>query len=167
MAETLPSLKKRAPTLYVIIAVKLAKGLLSLALAFGVYKLAGADLADYFDRFLNWVHLDPENRFLSDLGDQIAQITPANMHWVATGTFLYSLFGLVEGVGLMFRLSWAGWLAIGESAFFIPIEIYELVRRPDAEYHRFFVLLFVLILNIVIVWYLYANRKRLFRHHHH
>lgn len=167
MADPVPSLKKRAPTLYVIIAVKLIKGLLSLLLALGVYKLAGADLSDHFDRFVHWVHLDPENRFLSDIGDRIDQITPTNARWVATGTFLYSLFALVEGVGLMFRISWVGWLAIGESAFFIPIEIYELVRRPGAEHHHTGVLLIVLILNVFIVWYLYANRKRLFRHHHH
>jgi uncharacterized membrane protein (DUF2068 family) len=167
MPDTSPPLKKRAPTLYVIIAVKLTKGLLSLALALGVYRMAGADLSDYFDRFVRWVHLDPENRFLSDLGDRIGEITPGKMRWMATGTFLYSLFGLVEGVGLIFRLSWAGWLAIGESAFFIPIEIYELARLPQGEPNRFSVLLVVLILNVFIVWYLYANRHRLFRHHHH
>ena len=165
--EKIVEVKKRAPTLYFIIAVKLVKGLLSLVLAFGVYKLAGSDLSDYFDRFVHWVHLDPENRFLTDLGDRIDQITPANVRLWATGTFLYSLFALVEGVGLIFRMPWAGWLAIGESAFFIPIEIYELVRHPGGEYHRSEVLLVVLVLNIFIVWYLYANRKRLFRHHHH
>jgi len=165
-AKTPTAAKKRAPTLYFIIACKLIKGVLSLLLAFGVYKLAGADLTDYFDRLVHWVHLDPENRFLSDLGDRIDQITPANVRWWATGTFLYSLFALVEGVGLIFRMPWAGWLAIGESAFFIPIEIYELVRRPAVDHHRSGVLLIVLILNVIIVWYLYANRKRLFRHHH-
>jgi len=36
--------KKRAPTLYFIIVIKLIKGLLALLLAFGVYKLAGKDL---------------------------------------------------------------------------------------------------------------------------
>jgi uncharacterized membrane protein (DUF2068 family) len=158
--------QKRAPTLYFIIVCKLIKGVLSLLLAFGVYKLVGADLSDYFDRFVHWVHLDPESRFLSDLGDRIDQITPANMRLWATGTFLYSLFALVEGVGLIFRIPWAGWLAIGESAFFIPIEIYELVRRPVTDHHHSGVLLIVLILNIFIVWYLLANRKRLFRYHH-
>ena len=61
---------------------------------------------------------------------------------VAIGSLLYSLFSLVEGVGLMFRVSWAGWLAIGESAFFIPIEILELIHsctmcnphHPDSEH---------------------------------
>ena len=66
----------------------------------------------------------------------------------------------------MFRVSWAGWLAIGESAFFIPIEMYELMRRHSSDKALIAVLL-VLALNIIIVWYLFQNRGRLFRHHHH
>jgi uncharacterized membrane protein (DUF2068 family) len=151
--------KKRAPTLYLIIAGKLVKGVLALMLAFGVLKLAGHDLPDLFDRLLTWVHLDPENRFLSDIGDKLDTVTPANVRWVSLFTFLYSLISLVEGIGLMYRVSWAGWLAIGESAFFIPIEVHELVRHP----HWYIV--GVLAFNVLIVWYLYANRKRLFRHH--
>jgi uncharacterized membrane protein (DUF2068 family) len=157
------AMKKRAPTLYFIIACKLVKGTLALALAFGVFKLAGRDLPDLFDKALRWVHLDPENRFLSDIGDRIDQITPANVRWWATGTLLYSLFSLVEGIGLMFRAPWAGWLAIGESAFFIPIEVRELVHRP----HFSWVVFSVLAINVLIVWYLLQNRKRLFHHHHH
>ena len=70
------------------------------------------------------------------------------------------MFSLVEGVGLMFRVSWAGRMAIGETAFFIPIVIYELSHKIS---------LFVLVipgLNILIVWYLFQNRGRLFRHLH-
>jgi uncharacterized membrane protein (DUF2068 family) len=155
--------KKRAPTLYFIIVCKLVKGVLALTLALGVFKLAGHDLPDLFDKALRWVHLDPENRFLSDIGDKLDRITPANVRWVATGTLLYSLFSLVEGIGLMFRAPWAGWLAIGESAFFIPIEVRELIHRP----HFSWVVFSVLTINVIIVWYLLQNRKRLFHHHHH
>ena len=153
--------KKRAPTLYFIIICKLIKGVVSLLLALGVYKMTGASLSDLFDRVVHWMHLDPENRFLSEIGDKLDTITPANVRWVATGTLLYSLFALVEGFGLIFRVPWAGWLAIGESAFFIPIEVRELVIRP----HWF--VFGVLAFNVLIVWYLYANRSWLFRHHHH
>ena len=155
-----PEVKKRAPTLYLIIVGKLIKGVLSLGLAFGVLKLAKQDLPELFIRLLNWVHLDPENRFLSDIASKLETITPANVRWVALGTFLYSLFALVEGIGLLYRISWAGWLTIGESAFFIPIEIRELVLHP----HLYVVA--VLAVNILIVWYLFTNRHRLFRHHH-
>src|SRR5262249_49914339 len=105
-----PPPKKRAPTLYFIIVVKLVKGVLALLLAFGVYKLSGQDLGTVFDHAVRAIHLDPENRFLSDISDKLDQITPTNVRWVATGTLVYSLFALVEGVGLMFRVPWAGWL---------------------------------------------------------
>jgi uncharacterized membrane protein (DUF2068 family) len=164
---------QRAPTLYLIIADKLFKGILSLLLAFGVYKMAGINLLGLFDRFVAWMHFDPENRFLTDVGNLIDEITPANMRWVATGTMLYGILSFVEGWGLALRAPWASWLAIGESAFFIPIEIFELVHRRVLNHpaeslfsHRQIGLFVVLACNILIVWYLYANRKRLFHHRH-
>jgi uncharacterized membrane protein (DUF2068 family) len=161
---------KKAPTLYLIIFFKLVKGTLALILAFLVYKYRN-DLPDVFLNVLRFMHLDPENRFLSGIGDQLDKITPASIRGVAWGLLLYSLFALVEGVGLIFRVPWAGWLTIGESAFFIPIEIYELMRhlqnhqrglptRPGVTWK----ISVILALNIIIVWYLYQNRARLFRH---
>jgi len=150
---------QRAPTLYIIIAIKLGKGLLLLLLALGVYSLIDNDLIHDYRQLLQWVHLDPERKFFADLAKNIKKITPANIYWVATGTAFYSLFSLVEGVGLIFRVSWAGWMAICESLFFIPIEVYELV-------HKFSItVLVILLLNIFIVIYLVKNRDRLFRHH--
>lgn len=151
---------RRAPTLYFIIVAKLIKGGLALGLALFILKLAGADLSEAFGRLLQWFHLDPESRFFSELGTKLDSVTPANVRWVGVVTGFYSLFSLIEGVGLMFRAPWAGWLAIGESAFFIPIEVRELVIRP----HGF--VLGVLAFNVLIVWYLFANRSWLFRHHH-
>ena len=160
MAEGTTFPKKRAPTLYVIIAIKLIKGLLLLLLALGVYSLADNNLPQEFRTLLQLLHLDPEKKFFVDLAARIGAISEIKMVWLSFGTGIYSLFSLVEGVGLMFRVSWAGWLAIGESAFFVPIEMYELV-------HRFKIaVMAILILNVFIVWYLFQNRHRLFRHHH-
>lgn len=158
--STTKFVKKRAPTLYVIIAIKLLKGTLLLLLALGVYSLSDNNLPDEFRQLLQFLHLDPEKKFFADLETKIALITPAKVLMVAGGALLYSLFSLVEGVGLIFRVSWAGWLAIGESAFFIPIEVFEEVRYPSTA------VLIILALNVFIVWYLFQNRHRLFRHHH-
>jgi uncharacterized membrane protein (DUF2068 family) len=165
--------KGRAPTLYFIVAIKLVKGTVLLLAAAGIFLLAGKDLGDLFDQFLRWVHVDPETRFFTNVGDWLDTVTAANVRAVATGTLLYGLFLLVGGSGLAFRAKWAIWLAIGESAFFIPIEIFELIRRHaprDAgDYARVpypkLGLFVILILNIIIVWYLLENRKRLFRQH--
>jgi uncharacterized membrane protein (DUF2068 family) len=166
----------RAPTLYFIVVGKLVEGLLLLLGAVSVYLLAKKDLPGMFDQFIRWMHLDPEGRFFADIGDRLETVTPGNVHVIASWMFLYGLFKAVGGLGLAFRAPWAIWLAIGESAFFIPIEIYELIRRhtPDGEAraHALFAhpktgIAILLAVNVMIVWYLFQNRNRLFRHHHH
>jgi uncharacterized membrane protein (DUF2068 family) len=153
-------LKPRAPTLYFIIGIKLVKGLLLVLVGLGVYSLSDNNLPQEFRHLLGVFNLDPERHFFTELARRMSEITPANVLLVAGGTVLYSLFSLVEGIGLIFRVPWAGWLAIGESMFFIPIEVYELVR------HFSIALTVILGLNILVVWYLYLNRERLFHHHH-
>jgi uncharacterized membrane protein (DUF2068 family) len=164
---------KHAPTLYIIAGIKLAKGLILLCVAFGIFSMAGQDLQNGFERLVRWFGLDPEKRFFANIGEWLDTVTPTNIRVVASGTLLYGLFLMASGTGLALRAAWAIWLAIGESAFFIPIEIYELTRRhtPEKDMHSIFThpkasLAIVLALNILIVWYLYKNRHRLFRHHH-
>jgi uncharacterized membrane protein (DUF2068 family) len=154
--------KKRAPTLYAIIAIKLLKGLLFVTLAIVAYTLSDNDLPYEYKRLLHTLGLNPDRRFLVNLAGQIEKLTETKVLWTAAATLVYSLFSLVEGIGLMFRVSWAGWLAIGESAFFIPIEIYELVVRRFSH-----TVLMILGINVTIVWYLFQNRRRLFTHYHH
>ena len=165
---------KRAPTLYLIAAFKIFKGALLLLIAFLIFAMAKADLPALFDGFLRWVHIDPENRFFSAISERLGEMTPAGIRQFASLPFIYGLFLSASGTGLAVRARWAIWLAIGESAFFIPIEIYELVRHriPDSETHHAMFshpktgLVVVLAVNAFIVWYLSKNRERLFRHHH-
>ena len=162
-------IKKRAPTLWAIIAIKLLKGLLFLTLAVVAYTLSDNDLPADYKNLLHHLRFNPERKFWADLASRIGHITEPTMIRAAVGTLIYSLFSLVEGIGLIFRVSWCCWLAIGESAFFIPIEIYELVHRTSDPTHAGHprVVLVILGLNIFIVWYLFKNRHRLFRHHQH
>lgn len=150
----------RAAGLYGIIAFKLVKALLFLSLAFGIYTLTDNNLPEDFRNLVQELHMDPESRFFQGLEDRLSTITPAQLIKLASGALLYSLPSLIEAIGLFYRWPWAGWLAIFESAFFIPIEVYELGR------HFHFVLLVILCINIAIVWYLHQNRHRLFPSHH-
>lgn len=177
-----PAAKDRAPTLYFIAICKLAKGVALLLLAAGIYSMAGRDLQDDFDKFIEWVRLDPEHSFFRNISGALANVTPGNIRDTAWAAGLYGCFLLVGGTGLALRAKWAIWLTIGESAFFIPIEIFELTRQhthmdhvdspddiPAPPQHLFtnpkYGLAIVLALNILIVWYLLKNRQRLFRHH--
>src|SRR5262245_43783960 len=115
-----PFIKRRAPTLYAIITFKVLKGLLFVALAFTAYLLSDNDLPAELQKVLHLLRLNPERKFWMDLAEHLGSVSEAKIVRVAMGTLVYSMFSLVEGVGLMFRVSWAGWLAIGESIFFIP-----------------------------------------------
>ena len=155
--------KKPAPTYYGIIVFKLVKGLLFLSLAWIMWALSDNDLPAEVKNLMHLLRVHPANKFFMHLAEQVGHLTEVNVLWAAAGTLVYSLISLTEGTGMIFRVSWAGWLAIGDSAFFIPIEIYELGRPGKFSLW----LLGVLCANIIIVWYLFTNRHRLFRHHHH
>jgi uncharacterized membrane protein (DUF2068 family) len=159
---------KRAPTLYLIILFKLGKGLLAVFLATVLYLQPATQLPTEYEQLMgrssvkqvfHYLRIHPENRFFMHLAKQIASATDKEVRVAVIGALLWSLFPLTEGVGLMFRVKWAGWLAIVESAFFVPVEIYKLVE----DFSWFMV--GVAIINSFIVWYLYANRERLFHHH--
>ena len=159
---------RRAPTLYLIILFKLGKGLLAIFLAVVLYFEPANNIPAEYEQLISrpvvkqvfhYLRIHPENKFFTRLALHIANVTQAGVRDAAIGALLWALFPLTEGVGLIFRVKWAGWLAIVESAFFVPGEIYELVK----EFSWFMVV--VAIINTGIVWYLYANRERLFRHH--
>jgi uncharacterized membrane protein (DUF2068 family) len=170
MGTDTESVKKRAPTLYAIIAIKLLKGLLFVTLAITIYALSDNDLPSELNHVLHVLRFNPERKFWSDLAVQLGEISEKKRVLAAAGTLVYSLFSLVEAVGLMLRIKWIGWMTILESMFFIPIEVYELVHGPPAESNRNAhpILVFIILaINIMIVWYLLKNRQRLFHHHAH
>ena len=153
--------RQLAPTYWAIILIKFSKGMFFGLLALGVFSLAGDDLPAELQRVLRWANLDPEREVFSHLAQWLGTITPANIRWVASGTLLYGLLGFGESIGLAFRNPWVGWLVICESALLIPYEVYHLAHGITT------ILSLVLMINVVIVWYLFQNRHRLFRHHHH
>jgi uncharacterized membrane protein (DUF2068 family) len=50
---------------------------------------------------------------------------------LSIGTFVYAAIFLVEGAGLLLRKRWAEFLTVFVTASFIPLEIYEIVRKPS------------------------------------
>jgi uncharacterized membrane protein (DUF2068 family) len=160
---------KVAPTLYVIIFFKLIKGFLFLAFGVVLYFQASNDLPKEWDSLLKQpfvehvferLKIHPESKFFLHIAEQIDTVTEHQVRMWAVGTMLFCLFPLLEGIGMLFRAGWAGWLTIGESAFFVPIEVYELAKKFS------YIVLLIMMINIVIVWYLFANRQTLFHHHH-
>ena len=149
---------KRAPTLLGIVAFKAIRGAGLLAIALQAFALVGEALRPHFDKAVQSLRLDPETDFFDHLGDRIDGITTKNVRWAATGALLYGLLSLAEAVGLVLRAGWAGLLVVAESAFFVPVETYALVKDFSLT------ITLVLMVNVAIVLYLHRNRDRLFRH---
>jgi len=151
-----PPRKERAPTLYAIIVVKLIKAVFLLLFAFAVFSLRNSNLQEELSRVLAEANLAVEGSAAATAAEVLRNVSSGTIELFAAGSFLYGAFSLVEGAGLMFRAAWAGWMVIAESAIFIPLEIWEAVL------HFSLTALLILVLNVGIVWYLYANRYRLF-----
>ena len=99
------------------------KGGLFLFAGIMLYYHAANGLTDEYQRFMrtpfvpkfifHLLRIHPENQFFVNLALKIENLTAANVRNAALGTIVWSLFPLVEGLGMMWRASWAGWLAIG------------------------------------------------------
>jgi uncharacterized membrane protein (DUF2068 family) len=73
---------------------------------------------------------------------------------LAVASLIYAAIFVVEGVGLLRRRRWAEWLTVIVTGSFIPLEIYELLRRPRLAK------LIAIALNAAIVVYLAWRRAR-------
>ena len=72
-----PFIKKRAPTLYIIIGIKLLKFVSFVTLAVVLYALSDNDLPAEYHRVLHFLRLNPERRFWTQLALRVAQLTEA------------------------------------------------------------------------------------------
>ena len=83
-----------------------------------------------------------------------------NTLWVLSGAFfIYGLIEASEGVGLALRRRWAEYLVVLATAFFIPFEVMEVIRRPGP------IRIATCIVNVAVVIYL-IRKKQLFQLDH-
>lgn len=75
-------------------------------------------------------------------------VTKTMVARVAFATSLYALVETVEAIGLLLRKPWAEWLVILVTVSFIPVEVFEIVMRPNP------LKVATLVANVVILWYL-------------
>jgi uncharacterized membrane protein (DUF2068 family) len=151
-----PRPQRRAPTLWAIIALKLLVGIILLIAALAMHAMRHTNLYDEFRAALVQAGVDSESGAFAETTELLKSVTPGMIEVVAAGSALYGAVSLLQGAGLIFRAAWAVWFVIVESAVFVPIEIWDLLK------HFSFVVLAVLAMNIAICWYLFARRRHLF-----
>jgi uncharacterized membrane protein (DUF2068 family) len=129
-------------------AFKLAGALLLAAAGFGIFRLLNKDVGGALEHFASRLHLDPENRLVHEFASRVAGIGPDRLKAIGAGTFFFALLEAVEGVGLVLRRTWASYLTVIATGVFLPLEVYEIARKPNALRWAVFVT------NVAIVVYL-------------
>jgi uncharacterized membrane protein (DUF2068 family) len=124
--------------LRVLAAERFIRGVLLIALAYGVYRFNGAQdsLEQVFREYL------PTLKPLADkLGIDLQSTGPvkliqkaltaqhSTLELVALGVLAYGALELLEGVGLWLMKRWGEYVAVVGTAVFIPLEVFELVER--------------------------------------
>ena len=135
------------------------KGVGLLVVAFYLFTHIGSGLDSLINRIIGQLDLDPGSNFLKeaiyDLVLRFVGISQTSLVALAVGSFLYGVIESAESIGLILRRRWAEYLVILATAFFIPVEVVELARKPTLLKAAAFVI------NVVVVVYL-VRRKRLF-----
>ena len=132
----------------VIGAMKLASAVMLVLAGFGIFRLLNRDLGETLQHFASVLHLDPENRLVHEIISRAAGIDRAHLKAIGAGTFFYAGLEGLEGIGLLLRRRWAEYLTVVATGLLLPLEIYEIARKPNL------VRISVLAVNLVILAYL-------------
>jgi uncharacterized membrane protein (DUF2068 family) len=127
-----------------------SKGLLVLLVAFGFAEIIHLhiDLEDAAQNLLTFLQIDPDRRISHALMHAAGRMMDANLVAVLAIAVVYSSLRFIESYGLWRQRVWAEWLAIVSGAIYLPLELYNLIRRPSA-FHWV-----ILLINIAIVVYI-------------
>jgi len=141
--------------LRLIAVFKFFKAASLIALGIGAFRLLHEDLGRVLEHWIMALRLDPGQHFLDVALAKASNVSPAQIKKVGVGSFIYAALFLAEGTGLWLRRRWGEWLTVIITGSLVPIEIYEIHRRPSWPK------VVVFALNIAVVVYLiYHMRSR-------
>jgi len=131
-----------------IAVYKLVKVLLLLLAAYGELRLHDASLSA---KLVTWAEARPsglEHELVARVLQWFSGLSESKIHALRFVTFTYAAVFAVEGIGLWMQKRWAEWLTTIITASLIPVEIWELVHRPNLGKFA------VVLANVAIVGYL-------------
>jgi uncharacterized membrane protein (DUF2068 family) len=130
--------------------IEAAKGLLVLLVAFGFAEIIRLhiDLEETARNLLYFLQIDPERRISHALMHAAGRMMNADLLTVLAIALAYCSLRFIESYGLWRQRVWAEWLAIISGAVYLPLELYNLIRRPNLVHWV------ILLINVAIVVYI-------------
>ena len=148
-----PPLRSLA-VLRAIAVFKFVKACAVLITGFGLLRFYDPAFQQTLYRLIGGLPYAFEQRALREGLAFLSGMSPRRIQIIATVTFGYAGLFLVEGVGLWLGLHWAEVLTVVATSSLIPLELYELARRPT------FSKVLVIVLNAAILAYLVWRLRR-------
>lgn len=117
---------------------RFVRGLLLVALSYGIYRFNGArdSLQRVFDSYLPTLRpladklgVDLQSTGPVRLIDKALHTQHATLELVALGVLAYGALELLEGIGLWLMRRWGEYVAVVGTSIFLPLEVYELLER--------------------------------------
>lgn len=130
------------------------KGVIVLAAGCGVLTLIHKDLHEMAVELVEVLHMNPARHYPSIFIDTANRITDTQLWLLALSAVAYSAVRLAEAYGLWKEQPWAEWLGFLSGAAYLPIELFEIWRKP--AWPR----VTVFIVNLAVVGYLALTLKR-------
>lgn len=136
-----------------IIAERIAKGSIVLALGVGGLSLVPLDLSSLVQKVGLKLHIELDSPWLDYLIHASGRINPVVLKLVSSLIVLYGVINYGVAWGLHRRFRWAEYMTILEISALIPFEIYAISQKFSLFRLGAFCL------NVLIVWYLVKNRS--------
>ncbi len=134
------------------------KGVLVLAVGFGLLSFLGRDTEVFAERLVNRLHLNPAHHYPQIFIHAMADLSNSRLWLIAGFSAFYAAVRFTEAYGLWRERAWAEWLAALSAGVYVPIEVYELVHRAS------WLKAGALVLNLAIlgymIWLLTESRRR-------
>lgn len=138
----------------VIAIFKLLSAALLVALALGIFEEIGTGPAIDTEHLVATLKLDPGNKYVHKAMETVSGVSTKQLYALSAGTFLYAILYAIEGTGLILRKRWAEYFTVFMTGSLIPLEAYEVIRKPNI------MKVLVLVLNVSIVVYLIYQLRR-------
>lgn len=109
-----------------IAAFEALKGLLALALGFGIMASLDESLSEAAQELVFGLHLNPAGRLPDMFLDAISNVHRGQVWIVISSAVIYAIARFVEAYGLWNKRRWAAWISALSGALYLPFEAYEL-----------------------------------------
>lgn len=129
------------------------KGAIVLGAGVGLLTMIHKDLAELAEDIVFGLNLNPENHYPQLFIETLGKLDATKIKFIFAFAVVYAAVRFAEAYGLWRMRAWAEWFAIVSGAIYLPVEIYEIFKKPTAFRFSIFTL------NLAIVLYLIYIRR--------